>query len=76
MPELPVLSGKKLISLLTKHFGFLVVSQKGSHIKLQRKLGKRVITTIVPNHRELARGTLRGVLELAQVNVEEFLEVA
>ncbi|MDP1688967.1 MAG: type II toxin-antitoxin system HicA family toxin [bacterium] len=65
-------SGKEVIKILIREFGFFVVSQKGSHVKLRRKDGEKIITTIVPLHRELTRGTLLGVLELAQVSDEEF----
>ncbi len=74
MPDLPLLSGKKVIKVLIKHFDFLVVSQKGSHIKLRKKIESRIVTTIVPNHKELARGTLRGILELAEVTTEDFIK--
>lgn len=50
--------------------GFVFVSQKGSHVKLCRKISGRIITTIVPLHRELARGTPMGILELAEVSEE------
>ncbi|MEK9183913.1 MAG: type II toxin-antitoxin system HicA family toxin [Patescibacteria group bacterium] len=52
------------------------MSQKGSHVKLRRKLGDKIITTIVPLHKELTRGTLLGVLELAEISEEDFRDVA
>ena len=65
-------SGKNAIKILTKEFGFFVVSQKGSHVKLKKTLSHGDIITIVPMHRELARGTLRGVVELAQIDFKDF----
>lgn len=59
------LSGKQTIKILCREFGFYFVSQKGSHVKLQKRIGSQKITTIVPLHKELAPGTLKGVLELA-----------
>lgn len=67
-------SGKLCVKILCKYFGFLLISQKGSHVKLRRKLGSRTITTIVPLHRELATGTLRGILEFAEVPEELFFD--
>ena len=67
-----ILSGKEVIKILCREFGFYFVSQKGSHAKLKKKVGNREIITIVPLHKELARGTLKGVLELAEINEEEF----
>jgi predicted RNA binding protein YcfA (HicA-like mRNA interferase family) len=68
-------SGDEVIKLLSKHFGFIFVSQKGSHVKLKKQSADRTIVTIVPRHRELAIGTLRGVLELAQIDFKEFQDL-
>ena len=65
-------SGKEVVKILCRGFGFSLTSQKGSHIKLQRKLANRTITTIVPLHKELAKGTLFGILRLAEVEEEDF----
>lgn len=62
--------------ILCRELGFVFVSQRGSHVKLRRRVDGRVVTTIVPMHRELARGTLLGVLELAEVAEEDFRKVA
>lgn len=66
MPRLPVLSGRKLIGLLKKA-GFQVVRQKGSHVSLQRDGQK----TVIPLHRELAHGTLLGILEQCGLTRED-----
>ena len=73
MPKLPRLSGPQLIRLL-ELFGFVQIRQKGSHIILKKKSTDREIGTVVPNHKELADGTLRGILKQAQITPEEFLE--
>ena len=66
------LSGKRVILILCKEFGFRWISQKGSHVKLKKNTPKGAIITVIPLHKELAYGTLRGVLMLAQVNEKEF----
>ena len=68
------LSGKKVIKILCKEFGFEFVSQKGSHVKLKKITANREIVTIVPFHKELTTGTLKGALELAEVNEIVFWE--
>ena len=73
MPK-KVLSGRKVIKILCREFGFSFISQRGSHVKLRKKVKNREITTIVPLHRELALGTLRGILDLAEVEMGEFLK--
>ncbi len=70
MPK--ALSGKEVIKILCREFGFYFISQKGSHVKLKKKVGRKEIITVVPLHKELAPGTLKGVLDLAQVNEEDF----
>ncbi len=67
-------SGKEVVKILCKKFGFAFVSQKGSHVKLRKRIIGKTITTIVPMHKELARGTLLGVLELAEISEDDFLE--
>ena len=53
-------------------FGFKVVKQKGSHIKL-RKENSEKRTAIIPNHEEVAIGTLKSILRQAGISEEEFL---
>ncbi|MFZ5648393.1 MAG: type II toxin-antitoxin system HicA family toxin [Bacillota bacterium] len=67
----PVLPPEKVIKVLMK-MGFVKVSQRGSHVKF-KNAGQPSRTVIVPMHNELARGTLRGILEQAGVTLEEFL---
>lgn len=70
MPK--IFSGKQVVKILCREFGFYFVSQKGSHVKLRKKVGAEEITTIVPLHKELAPGTLKGVLKLAQIDEKSF----
>lgn len=67
-----ILSGKKVIKILYKDFGFYFVSQKGSHVKLKKTINNQEIITIIPFHKELAIGTLKGILELAKIDEKEF----
>lgn len=60
MPRLKVLSGKDVIKIL-ESFNFEIVSQKGSHVKLCRVLESVSQTLIIPNHKELDKGTLKAV---------------
>jgi predicted RNA binding protein YcfA (HicA-like mRNA interferase family) len=70
MSRLPVISGKDLIRILTKHFGFRILRQKGSHVTLTNDVS--FIT--VPLHPELDKGTLRAILNDARVGRKEFLQ--
>ncbi len=68
--KLPTLSGAEVLKILTKHFGFAAISQKGSHVKIR----KGNITSIVPIHPELAKGTLLEILEECKISKEDFLK--
>lgn len=74
MPK--IFSGKQVVKILCKEFGFAFASQKGSHVKLKKIVAGYEIVTIVPLHKELAHGTLSGALELARVDEEEFRNAA
>jgi len=68
----PVLSPREIIRKL-ESFGFEYKSQKGSHIKyVKESAPARVV--IIPNHDTVARGTLRSILEQANITLEEFLK--
>ena len=53
--------------------GFSVVRQRGSHIILKGSYKGIDRTVVVPRHREIAIGTLRGILFQAGITVEEFI---
>ena len=42
---------------------------------LQKKVGAGTITVVVPNHPELAWGTLRSILRKAGLSPEQFSEL-
>lgn len=65
----PVLPPKTIIKVL-EVYGFKFVSQKGSHMKYI--CGNRVV--IIPNHSEIAKGTLKSILSMADIPLEEFLK--
>ena len=70
-----IYSGKQVINILSRKFGFVFVSQKGSHVKLRKRVVSKILTTIVPLHRTLALGTLKGILALAEIDEKEFRKI-
>lgn len=66
----PILSSKKIVQVLVE-LGFYKVGQKGSHAKYKNEITNRIC--IIPMHYEVARGTLKGILEQADIELEEFL---
>jgi len=67
-----IYSGKLVVKIFSRRFGFSFVSQKGSHVKLEKIIKNRTITTIVPLHKELSPGTLKGILDLAEIEEKNF----
>ncbi len=70
--NLKIISGRACIKILCKEFGFVEIRQKGSHIILKKTTPFGDIGTVVPDHKELKIGTLKGILELAKVSESEF----
>ena len=68
----PVLPPDKIIKVLNK-LNFIKISQKGSHAKFKNYYTNRVC--IVPMHKEVARGTLRSILEQADIELESFINL-
>ncbi|MGB9104281.1 MAG: type II toxin-antitoxin system HicA family toxin [Terriglobales bacterium] len=73
MTKLPRISGHDAIRALER-LGFRQVRQRGSHVVLRKPLPTGDVGTVVPLHRELASGTLRGILKQAQVELQDFLD--
>ncbi|OHA03071.1 MAG: hypothetical protein A3J58_02760 [Candidatus Sungbacteria bacterium RIFCSPHIGHO2_02_FULL_52_23] len=70
MPRLKTLSGGDVIKILGT-FGFTVIQQKGSHVKLERIQGGERAVLTVPNHTELVRGTVRAIFMQASRYIPE-----
>ncbi|HDN80396.1 MAG TPA: addiction module toxin, HicA family [Chloroflexi bacterium] len=73
MPKLRRVSGEEAIKALER-LGFQRVRQRGSHVVLKKQTAEGTVGCVVPLHRELAIGTLRGILRQAGVTPEEFME--
>jgi predicted RNA binding protein YcfA (HicA-like mRNA interferase family) len=69
MPVLPVLSGREVVRVFER-FGWQVARQRGSHIILVK--ADHVATLSVPDHKEVAKGTLRSLIRAAGLTVEAF----
>lgn len=68
MPKL--YSAKQLIKAF-KRLGFVQISQKGSHIKIRGLVKGEIRTAIIPNHPQVARGTLSSILKQANITKQE-----
>jgi len=71
--KLPVLSGRELCKALAR-IGYEIDHQTGSH-SILRKQDPPHRRLTVPNHKEIAKGTLRALLRQAGLTNEELLEL-
>ena len=70
MSKLPVVSGKDVVKALAK-IGYQFDHQRGSHIVVRQTFEPyRRIT--LPDHKEIAKGTLRKIIRDAGLSVDEF----
>ena len=70
MASLPVLSGREAVKVF-ESFGWTVSRQSSSHI-IMTKEGE-MVTLSIPDHKEVAKGTLRSLIRAANLTVDEFV---
>lgn len=70
MSRLPDVSGAELVKALRKA-GFVLLRQKGSHVSMEKTDATGHWRTVVPMHREIARGTLQDILKQTGLTREE-----
>jgi predicted RNA binding protein YcfA (HicA-like mRNA interferase family) len=71
MPELPYVA---IVRALQRD-GWTVVRQKGSHVRLQKRVGDEVLKLTVPAHRPVKRSTLSHILKQARIDLARFLDL-
>ena len=72
MSKVPSLDYDKVIRALQRA-GWVVVRQRGSHIRLQKHVGNEVLKIIVPAHKPIKRSTLSHILKQARISLDDFL---
>jgi predicted RNA binding protein YcfA (HicA-like mRNA interferase family) len=72
MPPLPVVSGAQAVKAFQRA-GWVVNRQKGSHV-IMLKSGN-IASLSIPQHHEIAPGTLRSLIRASGMTVQEFIEV-
>ena len=74
MTKAPSLGYEQVIRALQRD-GWVVVRQKGSHIRLQKHVQQETLKITVPAHRPILRSTLSHILKQAHLSVEQFIEL-
>jgi predicted RNA binding protein YcfA (HicA-like mRNA interferase family) len=72
--KVPSVSYRKIIAALQRD-GWVVVRQRGSHIRLQKHLPGEVLKLTVPAHKPVKRSTLAHILKQARLSVDKFQEL-
>jgi predicted RNA binding protein YcfA (HicA-like mRNA interferase family) len=73
MGALPMISGREVVKVFARD-GWQMARQRGSHMILIK--GGEMATLSVPDHREIAKGTLRSLIRASGLTVEEFANLA
>ena len=74
MSKVPNLPFDRIVKALQRD-GWVVVRQRGSHIRLQKRLEDELLKITVPAHRPVKRSTLSHVLKQARMDLDRFLEL-
>ncbi|MBL1210766.1 type II toxin-antitoxin system HicA family toxin [Geminocystis sp. GBBB08] len=72
MTKIPNMSGKTCIKALAK-IGYYQKRQEGSHIILRKDNPFSQI--VIPNHKNIAKGTLRTIIKSADLTIDEFIDL-
>jgi predicted RNA binding protein YcfA (HicA-like mRNA interferase family) len=72
MTKIPNISGKMCIKALQK-IGYYQKRQEGSHIILRKD--NPFSQVVVPNHKNIAKGTLRTIIKSANLTIDEFINL-
>lgn len=74
MSKVPSLPYTQIIAALQRD-GWVVVRQRGSHIRLEKELLSEVLKLTVPAHQPVKRSTLARILKQARIEIDRFLEL-
>jgi predicted RNA binding protein YcfA (HicA-like mRNA interferase family) len=71
MTKVPSLNYNEVVRALQRS-GWIVVRQKGSHLRLQKRTPGEILKLTIPAHRPIKRSTLAHILKQARLTVDEF----
>ena len=74
MTKVPSLGYERILRALQRD-GWVVVRQKGSHIRIQKHIQDKVLKITIPAHRPIKRSTLSHILKQAHLSVDQFKDL-
>jgi predicted RNA binding protein YcfA (HicA-like mRNA interferase family) len=72
--KIPSLPYDRVVRALQRD-GWTVVRQRGSHLRLQKRVGDELLKVTVPAHRPIKRSTLAQILKQTRLELEAFLQL-
>lgn len=74
MTRVPSLGYDQVVRALQRD-GWVVVRQKGSHIRLQKHTSNEILKLTIPAHNPILRSTLSHILKQARLSVDQLIEL-
>ncbi len=74
MSKVPSLSYREIIHAL-RRAGWVVIRQRGSHVRIQKNLSDRTLKLTIPAHTPVKRSTLAHILKQAELELDDFLKL-
>ncbi len=74
MTKIPSIGYEKAIKALQRD-GWVILRQKGSHIRLQKHTQDEVLKLTVPAHHPIKRSTLSHIIKQARLTVDKFIDL-
>ena len=74
MTKVPSVDYDKVIRALQRA-GFIVVRQKGSHIRMQKRSGEETLKITIPAHKPIKRSTLSHIIKSTGLSLDDFLSL-
>ncbi len=72
MTKVPSVSYERVVRAFERD-GWVTVRQRGSHIRMEKRLDDETLKITVPAHRPIKRSTLSHLLKQARLDVDTFL---
>jgi predicted RNA binding protein YcfA (HicA-like mRNA interferase family) len=73
LSKIPSLNYDRIIKALQRN-GWVIVRQKGSHIRMQKHIGNENLKITISAHHPVKRSTLSHILKQSQIDIDKFLE--
>lgn len=74
MTKVPSLNYQQIINALQRD-GWIIVRQRGSHIRMQKRISVEILKITIPAHKPVKRSTLAHIIKQSKIDLETFLKL-